>query len=229
MMIPMILIAVGAILQASFIMVEHKEKYVAADILKGSASLCFVLLGLYGFMNRSYDGEQGKMLLGLFFGMLGDILLNLRYVFKKYDQKFFLSGIVVFFIGHLFYLAAFLVRAGVEVIIAACLVGGALTAGLLAYIFTHMTVKKVFKIFGVFYLGAVDIMMVAAVLLAICKPSLPNLVCGIGAMAFMLSDVILIFYIFGDKHTYPMRIANLSIYYLGQILIAFSLLCNVAF
>lgn len=229
MMIPMILIVVGAILQASFIMVEHKEKYVAADILKGSASLCFVLVGLYGFTHGQNGREEMKMVLGLLFGMLGDILLNLRYVFKKYDQKFFLSGIVVFFIGHLFYLAAFLSQSGVRVITLACVIGGALTVGLLAYIFTHMKVKKVFKIFGVFYLGAVDIMMVAAVLQAVLLPYTPYVLCGIGAVAFMLSDAILIFYIFGDKHTYPMRIANLSIYYLGQALIALSLQFYVLF
>lgn len=38
------LVIVGAILQGIFIVVEHKEKYVAADILKGTAAFCFVLI-----------------------------------------------------------------------------------------------------------------------------------------------------------------------------------------
>ena len=81
-----VLIIVGFILQALFIKVEHEEKYLLADILKGSASLMFVLLG-YDAFTRVNNVFNKQFFIGLLFGMIGDILLNLRFVFKKNGQK----------------------------------------------------------------------------------------------------------------------------------------------
>ncbi|MBR4422200.1 MAG: hypothetical protein IKS69_06685, partial [Erysipelotrichaceae bacterium] len=100
-----VLMAAGMILQALFIKVEHEEKYVAADILKGLASLMFVLIG-YKAYTTTGSPFNGKLLVGLVFGMIGDILLNLRYLIPKMNQKIFLAGIVAFLIGHIMYLLA---------------------------------------------------------------------------------------------------------------------------
>ena len=57
----------GIILQGTFIITEHKEKYVLADVLKGSASLMFVIIGFIGFLNVTSD-SLGKMIaIGLVF------------------------------------------------------------------------------------------------------------------------------------------------------------------
>ena len=45
----------------------------------------------------------------------------------------------------------------------------------------------------------------------------------IGAILFLLSDVILIFNTFGKEQKLSMRAANLTLYYLGQLLLAISL------
>ena len=74
------LMVIGAILQGTFICVEHKEKYVLADILKGSAAACFVAIGVLGYLNKTHDSFGLKLMIGLIFGMIGDILLNLRFV-----------------------------------------------------------------------------------------------------------------------------------------------------
>ena len=42
-------IIAGFVLQALFIKSEHEEKYLLADILKGTASLMFVLIGYTAF------------------------------------------------------------------------------------------------------------------------------------------------------------------------------------
>ena len=44
---------------------------VAADILKGSAALCFVLFGLIGYLTVSKDPVGLKLVIGLIFGMFG--------------------------------------------------------------------------------------------------------------------------------------------------------------
>ncbi|MBR4462701.1 MAG: lysoplasmalogenase [Erysipelotrichaceae bacterium] len=217
-----IMIVLGFLLQALFIHAEHKEKYLLADILKGSASLIFVLIGLKAYQTVNFAFNK-QLLVGLIFGMIGDILLNLRYVFPKQGQKIFLIGIVAFLIGHVMYLLALIPQAR-HVWIWYCVLLGALTAaGLLAYIFKTMEVKKAFKIFGVFYLGAVFIMTAIAIGIAIFTPTKRAIIYAIGAVLFTASDVVLIFNTFSGVTRFSMRIMNLTLYYLGQILIAVSM------
>lgn len=44
-----------------------------------------------------------------------------------------------------------------------------------------------------------------------------------GAALFLASDVIMIFNTFGSKQRFSMRASNLTLYYIGQLLIALSL------
>ena len=216
-----ILAVVGAILQGIFITVEHKEKYVAADILKGLAALMFVIIGYLGFSKVSSDAMGKKLLIGLVFGMIGDIILNLRFVLKEIGQKVFLVGILAFLIGHILYLAALIPLT--EHLIMDIVIGAVIAVALLAYIFMTMEVKIAFKIFGVFYLGAVIIMTVIAVHLAIVTGNTHDIIYAIGAVLFTASDIVLIFNTFSGTTKFSLRITNLSLYYIGQLLIAGSL------
>ena len=96
-------------------------------------------------------------------------------------------------------------------------------AALLTYIFKTMDIKTSFKIFGVFYLGAVFIMTVIALGIAFFMPSRRAIIYAIGAVLFTASDVVLIFNTFSGVTKFSLRIANLTLYYIGQILIACSL------
>ena len=217
-----VVIIIGIILQALFIAVEHKEKYVPAVALKGLASLCFVILGA---MTKAFSSDQrfAKLIfIGLIFGMLGDILLNLRFVFEKMGQKIFLVGIVAFLTGHILYLAALIPKSSSPVI--GFIIGAVIAAVLLWYIFKTMEVKLAFKIFGVIYLGAVIIMTAIAVLNMISSPTAGNMIYALGAVLFTVSDIVLIFNTFGKESKFSLRITNLSLYYAGQILIALSLM-----
>ena len=215
-----VFIVSGIILQALFIKAEHEEKYVLADILKGAASLMFVLIGYNAYL-RVDNPFNRQILIGLIFGMIGDILLNLRYVFPKKGQQIFLAGILAFLIGHIMYLVALIPQA--EHLAVFALIGAVCAASLLAYIFKTMEVKKAFKIFGVFYLGAVFIMCSIAIGIAIFAPSPRSIVYAIGAVLFTASDVVLIFNTFSGVTKFSLRITNLSLYYIGQILIACSM------
>lgn len=216
------IVIIGVILQGIFIAVEHKEKYVTADVLKGLAALCFVIVGVTGYVTRTNDSFGMKLMIGLVFGMIGDILLNLRFVVgEEKGQKVFLLGIVSFLIGHILYLAALIpvaAHAG-----ACAVIGAILAAALLTYIFKTMDVKLAFKIFGVFYLGAVIIMTVMAIDAAIATQTIRSIEYAIGAVLFMVSDIVLIFNTFSGTSRFSMRITNLSLYYVGQMMIALCL------
>lgn len=70
-------------------------------LFKMVASFSYFFLAIYYFENLS----QILIILGLGFGVLGDLALGLRYILP-YKKECLISGIISFFIGHLFYYIA---------------------------------------------------------------------------------------------------------------------------
>lgn len=218
-----ILIILCLLLAGAFIAVEHKQKYVPAVILKGLASACFVALGLIT-SKICGDARIAKLVVtGLLLGAVADVLLNLRFVFpEKIGSKVFLVGILVFLAGHIFYLAALIPHCpNVWLYIA---VGAVLTALTMMWIFKKISAKKAFKIFGVFYIGAIMIMTYVALGALIGNGGKGHIMFFIGAVLFLVSDIVLILNTFGKETKFSLRITNLTLYYLGQLTIAMSLL-----
>lgn len=216
-----LLCVIGMAVQAAFIAVEHRKKYVGAVCLKGTASLIFIVIGVIAFGAARDTAFARLVLIGLILGGVGDVLLNLRFVFEKMGQKIFLAGVAAFLAGHILYLAALIPQ---SVNLPLCAVIGVIAAAaILTYIFKTMKVKLAFKIFGVFYIGAVILMTAVAIGNLIAAPSAARWLYAVGAVLFTASDIVLIFNTFGSETKFSMRIANLSLYYLGQLLIAGSL------
>lgn len=220
-MLNYVLITLGIFLQVAFILIENRKKYVPAVVLKGCASLMFILLGAYGLSFATLPGFAKVIFWGLIFGGIGDVCLNLRFVLEKAGQKVFLGGILAFLIGHVLYLAA---------LIPLCsrvwlwlLIGAAVAAALLYWILTSVEAEKAFKIFGVVYVGAVVLMTAVSVGVFLTRHTTGSLIYMIGAVFFTASDIILIFNTFTKDGKAWMRPANLSLYYLGQLLIALSI------
>lgn len=211
----------GLLIQFIFIYVEQQKKYVPAVILKGTASLLFVLLGFFGLSLATLPGFAKVVVAGLLFGLLGDVCLNLRFVLDKAGQKVFLVGILMFLIGHILYLAALIpLAAKVWVWL---IVGVFVAAALLYWILTSVEAEKAFKIFGVVYIGAVVLMTAVAVGVFFTRHTAGSVYYMIGAILFTLSDIILIFNTFTKDGKAWMRPANLTLYYIGQVLIALSI------
>lgn len=214
----LILILMCLALAALFLLRESEKKYVPAVVLKGLASLCFVVLGV---LCSSGSHTARLIVRGLVLGCIADVMLNLRFVFKKKGQLVFLVGILVFLSGHILYLAAVLPRSQSR---AACLLAGAaLTALLMAWIFKRITAKPAFKIFGVFYLGAIMLLNCVALGNLIAAPSVFTGLFAAGAALFLVSDIVLILNTFGSETKQSLRVTNIALYYVGQILIALSL------
>ena len=106
MVISLLIIILGLVLQSLFIQSEIDGKMKAAVVLKGTASFMFVLLG--GYLLSSKVTMFGDFIFkGLIFGMIGDILLNLRYLVPKQKAlSVFGLGVLSFTIGHAFYFSA---------------------------------------------------------------------------------------------------------------------------
>lgn len=205
-------------LAAVFLWQESKRNYVPAVILKGLASACFVILG---FLLSDGSRVTGLITTGLLLGCVADVLLNLRMVFPKKGQLIFLVGILVFLSGHIFYLVAILQGAAYWLI---CVIAGViLTALLMVWIFRQITAKKAFKIFGVVYIGAVVLLNCVAVGNLIASPSAFTAVFAAGSLLFLISDIVLILNTFGKETRQSLRVTNITLYYVGQLLIALSL------
>ena len=205
-------------LAAVFLWQESKKNYVPAVILKGLASACFVLMGLL----LAGDARMARLILvGLLLGCIADVLLNLRFVFEKKGQLIFLVGIAVFLSGHILYLIAIL--QGAKHWWIPLIVGAVLTALLMIWIFKRITAKKAFKIFGVVYIGAIMLLNCVAVGNLIAAPSAFTGLFAAGSLLFLISDIVLILNTFGKETRQSLRVTNISLYYVGQLLIALSL------
>lgn len=217
-----VLCALCIAIAAVFLLTEKKEKYVPAVILKGLASLCFVYIGLLAAKAIGENAVARNVKTGLILGCIADVLLNLRFVFKKVGTPVFLVGILVFLSSHILYLCALIPRCpNLWIWI---IVGALLTFLTLKWIFSRITAKTAFKIFGVFYIGAIMIMNCVAIGVLAASPCAHSIVYLIGALLFLVSDVVLILNTFGGTSKFSLRITNIGLYYLGQLTIAMSLL-----
>lgn len=213
-----VLIILCAVLACAFLRQESRERYVPAVILKGLASLCFVVIGL---MNNPGTHMTALIVAGLIIGCVADVLLNLRMVFEEKGQPIFLVGILVFLTGHIMYLAAVLPLASTPVLCVAA--GVILTTLLMIWIFKRITAKPAFKIFGIVYIGAIMLLNCVAIANLITMQSPFSMVFAAGAVLFLISDIVLILNTFGSEFRQSLRNTNICLYYAGQLLIAMSL------
>ncbi len=204
-----------------FLFEESKTQHAAAVCLKGLASLCFVLLGFLSARLTKDGNLAHNVLSGLCLGLIADVMLNLRFVYTQVGKKIFLAGILLFLAGHVMYIIALVPKCSC---LAQSLAAGVLlTAVLIWWIFQRIAAAKAFKIFGVFYLGAIMIMTAIAYGILFTDPSAFSGFFAAGALMFLASDIILILNTFGSESKESLRISNIILYYIGQLLIASSL------
>ncbi len=213
-----VLSALCAVFAGIFLYTEIKKKFLIAVFWKGLASVCFVTIGLLS----GFSGHiQRFVILGLIVGLIADVLLNLRFVLVKQEQLVFILGILFFLAGHIFYLAAILPM--VANLILCIIIAVVLTILTYIWMFKFITVEPVMKVFGVIYMGVNIFMNTAAVYNLIMAPSVFTGIFAAGAVLFLVSDIILIFNTFGEKHRDSFNIWNIVLYYTGQVLIGISL------
>ncbi|MBP0969710.1 MAG: hypothetical protein J5744_06135, partial [Oscillospiraceae bacterium] len=78
--------------------------------------------------------------------------------------------------------------------------------------------------FGVVYIGAIMLLNCVAFGNLIESPSPFTAMFAVGAALFLISDIVLILNTFGGEFRQSLRNTNISFYYAGQLMIAFSLL-----
>ena len=185
---------------------------------KMACSLLFVTAAVLALILIKPDRFYGVMIIiALCFGLIGDLLL----VFVD-TEKYFILGLSAFLIGQLVYGATFFVYLGLSWIDAVIYLG---VIGITLIIFKVGKLKfGKMKLPTIAYLLGIDFMLTMAVS-GLYKSGLPELVSiliAVGAVLFILSDLILSYMLFAPKEPKCLRALNLITYYLAQASFALS-------
>lgn len=234
-MIPsIILLVLGAAMSTIFIVSKVTNYSLKTIVFKTIASLFFVALGIVAFcLTPGYFYFKLFTLLGLIFGMLGDVFLGFKYITTGKIQKIWiLAGMFAFAFGHICYatglLTQFYIPGNVLFIILPFVLP-------IAIISIYMVVAKKVGInfgkgmllFGLFYLYCLTT-MVSTSLSMVClhKFSITTLAMFFpAALCFMASDFMLTgnYFKVGER-TKTYRALYSVFYYVAQFVIAFSIL-----
>ena len=231
MVVAIILLALGAISSAIFIASKVINYSFKTIVFKTIASLFFVALGIYLFIiMEGHFLFKLFLLLGLIFGMLGDVLLGFKYITTKTKKIWILAGMFAFAFGHISYIVAlfleFYIPGNVIFIFLPFI-----TSAVLSVIYMIVSRKLGISFgkllpFGVFYLVCLSSMISTSLYMAILNHF--SIVSGvmffIGALFFGTSDCMLTGAYFKPGQRPKPYLAIYSIcYYVAQFLIAFCL------
>ena len=202
----------------TLIIAELKKQNIQTLIFKTLSSLMFVLLG---YQNLS-DGmsAHSPILWGLCFGAVGDVLLAICLISKRFEKGFFAAGGVMFFIGHIFYLMMSVTIS--RHVVTALVISIIISYILMILLFQKVNLKNILKIAGMGYVFMVVFMASNGLVNLITIPGIKTFLFGTGAVLFMISDILLITERFiEEKSIYTTGV--LMSYYIGQTLIALSI------
>ena len=186
--------------------------------LKGVASLSFVLLGGINLIYILKTSSQHKnfsitMVVGLFVAMLGDIVLNIHFMY----------GAILFAIGHVFYFVAFCFLSKFKVtdlIYGAALSLASCCVILFLPIFDFGGI--IMKLLCLVYAVIISFMVGKTVANFVREKSMLNLILVIGSVLFFFSDLMLLFDVFANASNIA-GVLCLASYYPAQALLAYSL------
>ena len=223
----------GFVLLGVFLYFRVKEKRVTAVVIKGFVSLMFIVTALVAWLtSKNPDNTFAVFILfGLFFGLLGDILLDIKYIDLNRELLFTRLGFIAFAVGHIFYVTGLFVYlfsfdANVLYIIIPILIALLLMAiTLLMEKFTKVRYERM-KIFVIFY--AFILFFTTAIYMSAAIQSGWNsttvIIIAFALIAFALSDLILNNTYFAPGFSSPaFIISNHFFYYVAQFAIAISL------
>ena len=229
--VPIIIMVIGALMLFFFLFEKVKAYSLKAVFLKAITSLLFIALCVYGIGKSGLTRFPYFAVLGLTCGMLGDIALDLKYVYKEKDYEYTMAGFIAFGVGHILYVTGLFLEfyhgQNVLYIIIPLVIGvlmGPMT------IFVGKLSKAEYGRFKlVAFCYAITLFSTVATAFSMWMmngfANAGLLMLFIGGVLFAVSDLILNLTYFAEDHEKPIDlISNAITYYVAQYLIAFSLL-----
>lgn len=228
-MLPAI-IAIGVLTTIAFLIVRVKKGGLPAMFCKAGASLCFIGTAFAAFSyNREFFDYGVLVIFGLIFSLLGDIWLDLKYVYEEHKDLYLYSGFICFMCGHSLFIPA--IAIGYEsykwwyFVLAAAV--SAVTA--LAMILLEKPMKQDFgkfrKITALYTFFVTMTLMTSAIGMILNGFTFKYILLTVGAAAFALSDAVLsVIYFKKGGNTKVNVTVNHTLYYFAQFAIASTIL-----
>ena len=224
-------IVLGAVALTFFLIEKTKNYSVKAVILKSIASLFFIATAAVGLYKNGYHILTLFVTLGLICGMLGDIWLDLKYVYREHDRPYSYAGFTAFGIGHILYITGMFLEFyhkgdNVLFVILPLVVG--IIAGVVN-VFLDKIMKldyKDMKVASALYGITLFSMVLTTLSLAILYKfqNVTLVMFFVGGILFAISDLILSGTYFGEGKERPVDIiTNTVTYYMAQFTIAFAM------
>lgn len=233
MTVCLVLTACGMLCLPVYIREKTRRYSLKAVFWKTLISFLFVSVGAFASRCAPDTGRTPctLVLLGLCLGMLGDIWLDLKYVYRQDDQALTVAGFFVFGAGHVLYMGGLLLRyarpgALPYLLIPALLAVLASAAVVLTekpMKLRYGKMKPVVAAYGFLLFGTVFLSGSLALMHGWQERALNFFFAG--AVLFALSDLILSGTYFGEGKERPIDLTlNYLTYFPAQYLIALSLL-----
>ena len=225
-----ILICAGAVLLFFFLKEKVKAYSVKAVMFKAAASICFVAVAAVSLFAKGHHALSIVVTLGLFFGVLGDIWLDFKYVFKEHDKIFTYAGFIMFASGHACYISGMFLEFFNNqnpLYIILPLIGGLLISVCNLFIAKPMKLDySGYKVISIIYGFFLFSMTLSSLSLSIMMGfnNVALIMIFAGGLLFTISDLILSGTYFGKGKERPVDIITNSVtYYLAQFVIAFAI------
>lgn len=224
---------IGLVVTITFLTRRTAKVTLNVAFLKAVASMCFILTGLFAFVgNDNCPRIVGALVaVGAAWGMLGDIALDLKYVFKKYEYNYTNAGFCSFLAGHIFYITAMYFAFGFDKL--ALIMGAVCSVIAFTFVFYSEPLLKIkygkYKTITVFYVAALGAVTGVAIGYAISsRYQLAQTLLNAGFMLFLASDAVLsgLYFSLDEKKKTKRSsiVLNHILYYSAQFCIAISLL-----
>lgn len=213
----------------AFCCVRATKASVLSLAIKTLSSVFFILCGVFSI---NYVGSSTMNLLiivGLVFGLVGDIILDLKVMYPEDSDKYFVFGTSSFIFGHIFYFASvfmynksvleshllwnILISLGVAIVLTLVIL---LSSKKMGMDFKNM------KSLVAFYSLLLTFMVAYSVSIAIYEPIF--WIFAAGMIVFFLSDLVLSMQYFGGRNQKVWIYVNHILYYLAQVTLAISIL-----
>ena len=231
LIVAIILLSLGATATTLFIYQKVEDYSTKAILLKTIASFLFVVVGAYSFYAGGLHPLGIYIIIGLALGMLGDVFLGFKHVYKEDSKLFTKAGFVCFSLGHIVYVSGmfgeFFHPDSSFLYILLPLVT-ALLLGLVLMVIEkpcklyYGSMKKIIFIYGFLLFSTPCTALSLTVLNHFAVVPLIMLT-GAGFL-FAVSDILLCTTYFGENRDTPLNnIVNSITYFLAQYMIAFSL------
>ena len=202
---------------------------IIAMFVKILASLGFIAIGMAALYNGVVNQKAAAFFLfGLVFGLIGDIILDLKVAYLKQPEEglYLTCGMVSFAIGHIMYLVGIVMLRGEDItlpLVGICVAAAALIAfgmvyggeKLMKFHFGKFTIHSLVYGFILIFMGALSIGV------CVVRKSSDSVLFAVGMVLFFLSDAVLSMMYFGGRpRDKALSVINHSLYYAAQICIA---------